>query len=461
MTYKNINSEFAINISEKVRNSFTAKIIMIGVVILLCQIPVLMVDSLISRRMNLANEVESEIASKWGYRQKVSGPLLAIPISREVTHTEKKASTTREVTRTEYSTYFAVPQKLKIVGSLIPEIRYRGIYEVVLYRSQITMNGNVVFPENVDKWQMHPEKSRLIVGIADLQGISAISSKFESHNIMPETGLCDNAPFPSGFSIPLNAQKNGSFEVKFDLNGCRELLFAMCGRQTGLELSSNWSSPSFCGAFLPVERNINAQGFTAAWSVSEFNRELPASWLGNAEKFQHPEKNTRYGDSHYERSAGVALVKPADAYSQVNRAVEYALLVFIIVLMAMLIAEKLSAVWVHPLQYFIAALSLVLFYSLTLAISEHTSFACAYIISMFTMAGTAGFYSALIYRKWSSAIGMFLAVLVAYSAIFVILQLEDYALLAGTVILFVLLVVLMTFTGRINRLENTPTASGN
>ncbi|MBE6368221.1 MAG: cell envelope integrity protein CreD [Lentisphaerae bacterium] len=459
MTYNNlgnskIDTAWAQNVSGLMRNSFTAKVIMIGIVVLLCQIPILMVDDLIDRRLDLAQAVEKDIASKWGYRQKVSGPLLAIPVSRMITQTEKNGKSSREVTREEFSTYFAVPQDLKISGELTPEIRYRGIYEVVLYRSRIKLQGNIVFPAGVDKWQLQLDKSRLIVGIADLQGISAISGKFAGQTVIPEPGLCDKAPFPSGFSLPLGGQKNGSFEICFDLNGCRELLFSMTGRQTLLDLSSCWPAPSFCGAFLPVKRHITDKGFTAEWSVSEFNRDLPGSWIGSAVSFQQPEKNSHCGESHYERSAGVTLVKPADTYLQVNRAVEYALLVFIIVLMAMLIAERLTKVWVHPLQYFIAALSLVLFYSLTLAISEHTSFATAYIISTLVLAGTTGFYSALIYRKWRSALGMALAALSAYSAIFVILQLEDYALLAGTVILFVLLVVLMTFTGKINRMES-------
>ena len=150
-----------------------------------------------------------------------------------------------------------------------------------------------------------------------------------------------------------------------------------------------------------------------------------------------------------------ALIKVADSYTQVNRAVEYAMLVFIIVLMAMLIAEKLSNVWVHPLQYFIAALSLVLFYTLTLAISEHTSFGTAYIISAAAVSALGGFYSALIYRKLTAALGMFFAVALSYAAIYVILRLEDYALLAGSAILFILMTILMAFTGKINRQDTT------
>ena len=364
---------------------------------------------------------------------------------------EKKGETVKEIVKTEHSTYFALPQELQIYGELIPEMRYRGIYEIVLYRSHITLKGSVVFPKEVENWQLHPEKSRLIVGVADLQGLSAIKSSFNGKTVSVEPGIAAKAPFPGGFSIPLNKAENGKFEVAFDLNGCKEILFSMVGRQTTLDMQSVWPSPSFCGAFLPAERTVSEKGFNAKWSVSEFNRDLPASWVGSSVRFDYPDKDSNYGTSHFNRSAGVALLKVADSYMQVNRAVEYAILIFIIVLMAMLIAEKLSKVWVHPLQYFIAALSLVLFYALTLAISEHTSFGIAYVIAAAAVAALGGFYSAMIYRKAAAALGMFGAVAASYAAIYVILQLEDYALLAGSVILFVLLAVLMTFTGKINR----------
>ena len=451
MTYNTIPQNYSPEFFKKVRNSFTAKMIMIGLVVLLCQIPILMVDSLVSKRQNLADDVENEIASKWGYRQKVSGPLLAIPVSRDIKRTEKEGKTIKEVITTEHSTYFAVPQNLQITGELMPEMRYRGIYEIILYRSHITLEGSVVFPKEVDDWKLHPEKSRLIVGIADLQGVSAIKSQFNGNAARVTPGIIAKAPFAGGFSVPLNKAGDGKFEISFDLNGCRELLFSMVGRETVLDLKSSWQSPSFCGAFLPAERNISEKGFNAKWQISEFNRDLPASWVGSRETFQYPEKKSRYGESHYQRSAGVALLKVADSYMQVNRAVEYSILVFIIVLMAMLIAEKVAKVWVHPLQYFIAALSLVLFYTLTLAISEHSSFGTAYIVAAAAVSALGGFYSALIYRKLAAALGMFGAVAISYAAIYVILQLEDYALLAGSVILFILLAVLMTFTGKINR----------
>ncbi|MBQ4106032.1 MAG: cell envelope integrity protein CreD [Lentisphaeria bacterium] len=429
-----------LEIQRRIRTSMTAKIVMIALVVLLCQIPVLMVDGLISRRQNLARSVEQEIASKWGYRQKISGPILAIPLFRQ-----------NKMGEIERSTFFAVPQNLRITGTLYPEMRYRGIYEIVLYRSRIKLTGDIVFRDPGSQWQASPEKSRLIIGISDLQGLSAISGKYNDTVLTPVTGLCDDAPFLQGFSLPLNTRQNGTFEINFDLNGCRELLFTMVGRQTELSLESTWPTPSFRGAFLPTQRNVTADGFTATWSVSEFNRDLAATWTGDSTAI-----NQRFEFENdqrpYDCSAGVMLLQAADTYLQTNRAVEYAILVFIIVLMAMLIAEKITGVWVHPLQYFITALSLVLFYTLTLAISEHTSFGTAYLISAAALTGMSIFYSALIYRRPTAAICMGSATAIAYAAIYVILQLEDYALLTGSILLFILLTVLMYFTGKINRL---------
>ena len=332
----------------------------------------------------------------------------------------------------------------------MPEIRYRGIYEVILYRSQIILKASFAAAEVNDvKWQAHYDRSKLIVGVSDLKGISQLAAKLNGQTTEVTADLAAHSPVPCGFSIQVDGKQAVNVEITFDLNGCRELLFSTIGQQTDLNLSGKWGNPSFCGSFLPVERTIDYDNFSAQWSVGEFNRSLPRSWIGNAVKFKQPDIYIEDSGCH-ECAAGVKLVKTADTYAQVNRAVEYDVLIFIIVLMAMLAAERLSKVWVHPLQYFVAGIALVFFYTLLLAISEHLPFAAAYVISTAAIAGLSGFYSGMIYRKWAVVPGMIFAVSAAYAAIYVILQLEDYALLAGAGILFVLLTVLMIFTGRIN-----------
>lgn len=431
----------AFNLNEKFpqfRNSMLAKLIMIALVLLLCQIPVGMVSDLIRRRANLAENVEAEVAAKWGYRQQITGPLLAIPVSRNVTQVDPKGVKT---TRKEYSVRYSIPANLEIKGELFPEIRYRGIYEVILYRSNITLQG--IFDDDIPlspEWQ-RDGKPYLVVGVADVKGLSGITAKVLSQTVKIAPGTGHFSPFSQGFFIPLETAEKIPFHISFELNGCRDLLFTMLGRDTRLHLASAWSSPSFSGSFLPQKREVSEQGFSAQWNVSEFNRNLPVSWLGRAVSFST------------DTMAGVSLLKQANSYAQVTRSVEYSILVFLIVLMAMLIAEKANQIWVHPLQYFIAGLSLVLFYSITLALSEHMNFAAAYWIGAAAITGLTSFYGALIYRRAGAVAGLAGAFLAAYATIYVILQLEDYALIAGSAALFILLAVLMVFTGKINRNE--------
>ena len=149
--------------------------------------------------------------------------------------------------------------------------------------------------------------------------------------------------------------------------------------------------------------------------------------------------------------AGVSLLKPANIYTQVTRAATYSILIFLVVLMAFLIAERVTNTWMHPLQYCLAALSLVLFYALTLALSEHIAFNLSYWLSAIAITSLCIFYCALIFRKKNAVVGMGTAVMASYAVIFVLLRMEDYALLAGTMLVFVLLAILMGMTGRINQ----------
>ena len=154
-----------------------------------------------------------------------------------------------------------------------------------------------------------------------------------------------------------------------------------------------------------------------------------------------------------QESAGVSLIRQVGIYSQLIRSLDYCILVFLVVLMTYLIFETLIREWIHPLQYLVIGLSLVLFYVMALAISEHLGFTAGFWISAVLVVLLGVFYSRLIFRKKSACLGISLATLLAYGVIFVILQLEDYALLAGSGILFLLLLVFMALTGKINRTQ--------
>ena len=433
-------------INRKLRNSLLVKLCFCGIILLVCQIPMLMVSELTGHRERLAVSVECEVASKWGFTQSIKGPLMAIPISKELSEKNKDGSVRNYTAR---SMLFVVPDSLKVIAYLEPEIRYRGIYEVMLYRSQVLLEGYFAeTPSIPTDWTPELDKARLYIGISAMIGLSNIQVEVDCSDNKVRPGIdAPNAPFNSGMTISVALPEKGAlpdgglhFKASFALNGCRNFSAVPLGKTTTMEISSSWNSPSFDGNFLPVKREVGTKGFQASWEINEFNRNIPPSWNGM----------DRTNDGEFP-VAGVSLMKPANIYSQVTRAVTYSILIFLIVLMAFLIAESVTKTWMHPLQYFLAALSLVLFYALTLALSEHLAFVLSYWLAAAAITGLCVFYCALIFREKPAVIGMGLAVLASYAVIFVLLRLEDYALLAGTLVMFVLLAILMGMTGRMNQ----------
>ena len=442
------------NCYSSVRKSLFLKLLLIGAILLLCQIPMLMIHGLTTTRSYLAESVESEVAEKWGSAQLISGPLLAIPL-RRITIENVPNGTFQK--NTETATLFVVPDTLNVVASLEPETRYRGIYEVILYRSKLEVQG--VFSEAIslsDNWTADYANAKICMGISDMIGLSDIRVEADCSNNRPLPGLdVPNPPFTSsGINIPLHLAADGKmpgeglkFKASFSLNGCRTLQVAPIGKETVIDMSSPWQTPSFDGSFLPTERKVSDDGFKATWKINEFNRNISKTWI------------TYPGNSLPNMpKAGVSLLKQANVYTQVTRAATYSILIFLIVLISFLIAEHLTKVWMHPLQYGLAALSLVLFYALTLSLSEHIAFNASYWLSAIAIVGLVIFYCTLIFRKGSAAFGMGASMIASYTIIFFLLKLKDYALLVGTLVMFVLLGILMALTGRINRTNDPPPA---
>lgn len=431
---------------QKIRASITLKFILLGLILLVIQIPIALIHGLKSERESRSNEVVNEIASKWGGRQNIIGPVLNIPIQRDVV---KQVTDSDNVIRTKTikeTDYLQIaPESLVITGTMTPEIRYRSIFEVLLYRSSFTIKGNIPaveeFVREWGEWEFLYDQARLLLSIEDIKGITSVEFKVngESRKVMPG-GF---GSLHKGVSVPyseLTAEsKEIPFEIQLDLNGCENLFFYPVGQSTSLSISSTWPSPSFTGGFLPQKRNVSPTGFSAEWIVNDFNRDCPSSWLAGGVQFSRNE------------GIGLSLLKPVNHYSLVHRAISYELLICLIVLLAFLIAERICKSWIHPLQYFIAALSLVLFYLLLLSFSEHLSFGQAYVVSTLIIVLLGGFYAKLIFGNWRLSGAMATAILSSYTLIYFILQLEDYALLAGSLVLAVFMAIVMAFTGKLNQ----------
>jgi len=424
-------------------DSAALRIIFIAGIIILLLIPLLMIQSLITERQYYRIAAVHEIGKSWAGAQTVAGPMITVTTKKEKENKEgKKYFVTRS--------YHYLPENLKIDVDVTPEKRYKGIYEVMLYKSKIKMSGNFnlakLFEQFADK---KIEQSYISFNISDLRGIQKDARlKFDGKNYNLISGL-KNKIFKSGFysDFELNVENVlQKFEIELELNGMENLDFIPLGKFTEVNVSSPWSNPSFAGAFLPTTREITEDGFTAQWRINHFNRSYPQEWEGKTY-------------DAFPSTFGVKLLVPVDEYQKTMRTSKYGLMIVVLTFLSFFMIELFSKKVIHPIQYLLVGLALLIFYSILLAISEYILFQYSYLISSVLIIALIGFYVKSIYKSKQIASIITGMLFMFYGFMYVILQLQDYSLLLGTIALFIILAAIMFFTRKINWFEifNTKT----
>lgn len=413
--------------------SVTLKIFVIGVLALILFVPAMIAESYIAERKSRRDKVVKEISEKWGASQIIKGPVIILPLKSKP-----------DVDKVD-SQIVILPEKLDIVGNLKTVVRYRSLFQAVLYNAKISISGNFVIPtlKEIGTNEKHImwDKASINVGISDLRGIREnVTFDIDSVKIKANPGISYRAIDGKGISgqlDPIKAEQSLNFSFELDLNGSEELQFTPAGRTTTLKLASAWSSPSFNGEFLPVTRKITDKGFEAEWKVLHLNRNFPQFWFAGAYSFQ-------------KSSFGLKLKLTADIYQKNMRITKYAILFLIFTFAAFFFSEIFHKRRFHPIQYFLVGSAIVIFYSLLLSFSEHITFNIAYILSAGIITIVISMYSALITQslKFPATIGGILFVLYGY--LFVILQMSDYALLTGSIGILGVLVLVMVLTRHID-----------
>ena len=426
------------------KNNIYIKIGIIITLTLLLLLPAAMIKGLIREREGTQREAIYEVSSKWGNEQTLIGPVLTIPFYRHEKEYSKKDETYKVTKIKDY--IHILPDELDIESQLEPEKRYRGIYEVVVYNSQMNFKG-IFDPTQIKEFDI-PEsdilfdKAFISVGIDDLSGIEnqiSIICNGESYSF--NSGTVTNDIFRSGINakLAIKIDENSNFDFNFNLNlkGSQKLYFAPVGKITNINMTSNWSNPSFNGAYLPDSRKVDENGFSAHWNILHLNRNYPQAWIGSNQEIESS-------------GFGVDLILPVDSYQKSMRTVKYALLIIALTFIVFFFVEIIKGCYIHPIQYSLVGLALIIFYSLLLSISEHINFNFAYIISASaTLLMISAYIHAILKSiKISALIGGVLFVL--YGFIFVIIQLQSYSLLIGSVGLFAILGTLMYFSRKID-----------
>ena len=428
-------------LSGAMRWSLGFKLLLVGGILLVLQIPLAMTYGVRAARERTLWSVEREIADKWGGEQTIGPPALTLVAEERWTETRTVQGRSEETPRRERAWQVVLPDELEASGTVEPEIRSRGIYQVVLHRASVRMKGAFAVPPRAWRHETGEEQAFVSVGVPDAKGLKRVRLVVGGEEVPVEPGTAhvwgagfraalDPAKFAPGASVP--------FELEMVVNGSGDLLFAPVGRNFSLKLDGPWPSPSFTGETLPDARKVGPEGFSAEWNVMELNRPYPQTWRGDEFRAAGA-------------ASGLSLVLPANSYQQVDRAMKYASLFVLVVLFAVLAAERLTKTAAHPVQYFVAALALVLFGMLLLSLSEHMAFAAAYAVSALVVAGMTGAYAGAVFRRRAAALALGGLALASYAVMFAVLRLESMALLLGTLVLVGILAFLMALTAKMNR----------
>ncbi|MEJ2190279.1 MAG: cell envelope integrity protein CreD [Acidobacteriota bacterium] len=426
----------------------TLKLIVIGVLGLALWVPTSIVGMLVQERAGRRDEVVREVSATWGQDQTIEGPVLSVPFNFWVEDGDGDRHR-----RTAW--IHQLPDTLDIRGSLAPEVRYRSIYEVVLYQGELSLQGSFIAPDpaqwGVDAKDVLWDQAIITFGVSDPKGLRAVPRLVvggEELELEPGAG---EGPFASGLGAAIHLSKARDstnehplvFSIDVRLAGSEGLSFLPMARETSVALEAPWSDPSFQGAFLPLERTVGENGFTASWKVLALHREVPQFWRSS------DGPTSEYAGVLRCASFGVRLLFPVDAYQRTMRSVKYSVLFSLLTFLGFFAVEVGGRASIHPVQYVVIGFALCLFYTLLLSLSELMNFNLAYLAASVVIVAMITAYVHGIVRRRVLTLLCAGVLAVVYGSLFVMLQLEELALLMGTALLLLLCGVVMLLTRRL------------
>ena len=432
-------------LTSSVRGSQTLRLFLVGFLALLLQIPIEMIAELVSERQERHQEAVTEVSSKWGSTQIITGPALVVPYTHRWT---EAAAGGQEITRTEVRNAIFLPERIHARGSIDSETRFRGIFSVPVYRLDLTVEGEFARPGfselAVEPAAVDWDRAYLAVGISDARAIqkeTSVSWNGQRMPFLPGTGA-----FLEGVlgihAVVGSAEGTERFNFSFplSLNGSLGLYLTPFGQQTAVDIRSDYIHPSFQGNWLPAERSLSDTGFQARWSIPSLGRNYPQAWRAEATMSEAVD-SSRFG---------VELVNPVDHYRMAERSVKYAFLFILLPFAVVWLIEVLAGIRVHPIQYLMLGGALCLFYLLELSLSEHIGFPLAYAAASMSIIALVAAYSASVLRRMRLAPLVPAGVALLYVYLYILLTNEDYALLIGSLGLFAILAAIMYATRRVD-----------
>ena len=431
------------------------KITFLIILLITLLIPLIFVGELVERREKLFKETVKEIGNEWGKSQKIIAPVISLSYKDSTLSKDDSIRNEKNVVVQPVERRIAIlPEELNATIEMKDELRHRGIYNATVYTANIKLTGYFSPKDFPNKNDMI---AYLSIGLSDTKALVKVN-KFKLGNVEKDleamSGTMASPLFANGISGKIGPEYDGMmtedkipFEIDIDFRGSREISILPLGKKNNFDIKSNWKSPSFSGV-LPVERNIDGNGFTAKWEVSNLIRNYPQ--VLDIDKDVYYDFKDSYSDGDYDgeesTTVKVLLYNSVTDYTQIYRACRYGILFILMSLVIVYIFEIVSKKVAHYVQYIVVGFSLVMFYLLLLSLSEHLGFEMAYLLASLAIVIPNSLYVASMTDNKKFGIGMFIFLSGIYAILFSILRMEQYALLAGTLLILAMLYVVMYLT---------------
>lgn len=414
----------------KASNKVLIKAITTAFLIMGMMIPTFLISSLVTERKERNEHIIEEASARWASQQRLTGPYLAIPYKNEF-DVEKQL--------------IVLPEELKVNGEVMPVERERSIYKIISYRGDIKSSGNFVFkiPADVNADKLKLSDTKICVGISDFKGIEEkLAVVFNGKNYELQPGLPLKEIDAVGLSAPVelsvqDLQNNIAFTYNIKVKGTGRLYFMPLAGTSSFNLKSKWDKPSFDGGSSPAHDEVSDAGFTADWSFNKAN--LPFTTVLKDGK-----------DVKENLAFGVNMLQPLDQYDKTTRCIKYAILFIGLTFSLFFLIEIMQKKPFHPVQYVLAGLGLVIFYVLLLSISEYIAFHWAYLIAAAATVLLISWYAFMHFKSWKTAAIFLFTLGGLYAFNYVLISLEDTALLIGSIALFIILAVVMYISRKVN-----------
>ncbi len=423
----------------------TVRMFILGVVVLLMLVPLTFVEGVVQERQGFFNGVFADIANSWGAEQILGGPFLVIPETFTYTAYNKAGE---EVQRQGYRKRVYLPKELELKNNISHQYRHRALYDVPVYMVDSQISGGFEVPPAADEdISLHLDEAFLVLGVSQTRAIKHMSAlKFagKSVDFASSTGV---SWLRTGVHAALPGLAAGEFmpfEFTLRAQGSGRYAFVPLADDSRVAIRSTWPHPKFTGEYLPSAYEITDEGFFAQWEVHKLARPMPSQWLESAEQLDLSAM-----------AASVDLFQPVTTYTIVDRGIKYGILFIGLTFLAVLCIELTYLFRFHYIQYAVIGAALVLFYQALLSLSEHLAFGWAYCIATLLLTLMISWYVAAMTRRRRLGGWVMAVLLILYACLYILLQLQAYALLAGTTLLVVALFAVMFATRRLTLVEGS------